>query len=69
LWPIREVSPKELKFLPKVYVGMVQPKDNINYPFWYYHHEPRETLIFDEFTNITIKNKKLHDGHLLLMNN
>ncbi len=59
LWPIGEVSPKELKFIPKVCVRMVQPKDNINYPFWYYQHEPKETLILDEFTNITIKNEKI----------
>jgi hypothetical protein len=26
LWPIGEVSPQELKFLPEVYVKMVQPK-------------------------------------------
>jgi hypothetical protein len=50
---------EELKFLPKVYVIMAQPKDNINYPFWYYQHEPRGTLIFDESIDITIKNKQI----------
>ncbi len=38
---------------------MAQPKDNINYPFWYYQHEPRGTLIFDESIDITIKNKQI----------
>ncbi len=38
---------------------MSQPEDNINYPFWYYQHEPRETLILDEFADIMIKNKKI----------
>jgi hypothetical protein len=49
----------ELKFLPKVYVIMAQPKNNINYPFWYYQHEPRGTLIFDEYVDITIKNQQI----------
>ncbi len=33
LWPIGEVSPKELKFLPEAYVGKVQVEENINYTF------------------------------------
>jgi hypothetical protein len=33
LWLVGEVSIKELKFLPKLYVGMVQPEKNIIYPF------------------------------------
>jgi hypothetical protein len=57
LWLVGEVSPKELKFLPKIYVGMAQLEDNINYPFWYYQDEPGETLILDEFVDITIINK------------
>jgi hypothetical protein len=32
LWHVGEVSPKELKFLPKIYVGMAQLEKNINYP-------------------------------------
>jgi predicted transport protein len=36
LWPVGEVSLEELKFLLKVYLGMAQPKNIINYPFWYY---------------------------------
>jgi hypothetical protein len=36
LWSIGEASPKELKFLPEVYVEMVQLDQNINYPFCYY---------------------------------
>jgi len=34
---------------------MAQFKKNINYPFWYYQHEPREMSILDESTNIMIK--------------
>jgi hypothetical protein len=61
LWPIAEVNLKELKFLPEVYVRMEQPKNDINYPFWYYQHEHEhgETLILDEFVDITTKNKKI----------
>jgi hypothetical protein len=33
LWHVRKVNLENLKFLPEIYVGMVQPKDNINYPF------------------------------------
>jgi hypothetical protein len=29
-------SLEELKFVLKIYVKMVQPENNINYPFWYY---------------------------------
>jgi hypothetical protein len=34
---------------------MAQLKKNINYPFWYYQHGPRELSILDESTNIMIK--------------
>ncbi len=33
LWLVGKISPEEFKFLPKIYVGMAQPKYNINYPF------------------------------------
>jgi hypothetical protein len=33
LWPIGEMSLEELKFLPKVYVGMVQLDENTNHFF------------------------------------
>ncbi len=56
---VGKISPKELKFLPKVYVGMAQRKDDINYPFWYYQHEHGKTLIIDESTDIMIKNKQI----------
>jgi hypothetical protein len=59
LWHVGKVRPEELKFLPKVCVGMAQPKDDINYPFWYYQHELGETLILDEFANIMIINKQI----------
>jgi hypothetical protein len=57
LWPIGEVSPKESKFLPEVYVGIAQLEDSNNYPLWYYQHEHGETLILDEFVDIMIRNK------------
>jgi hypothetical protein len=56
---IGNVSPKKLIFLLKVYVGMAQPNENINYPFWYYQHEHRKTLILDESTNAMIRNKQI----------
>ncbi len=40
LWSLGEINQKELKFLPKVYVGVVQPEENINYLSWYHKHEP-----------------------------
>ncbi len=46
---------------------MVQPKDDINYPFQYYQHEPRKTLNIDEFADITIKNKQI-TGWTLMAN-
>jgi len=56
---VGEITPQKLKFLPEIYVGMAQPKKYINYPFWYYQHEPRKTSILDEYTNVTIKNKQI----------
>jgi hypothetical protein len=32
LWHVGEVNLKELKFLPKVYVGMAQPNEIIMWP-------------------------------------
>jgi hypothetical protein len=53
------MSLKELKFLPKVYVGMVQLDENINHLFRYYSHEPGETLILDESIDMMIMNKQI----------
>jgi hypothetical protein len=47
------------KFLLEVYVRMVQPEENINYPSRYHQHELGKTLILDKSTNITIKNKQI----------
>jgi hypothetical protein len=33
LWFVGKVRREELKFLSEVYVGMVQPEKNTNYPF------------------------------------
>jgi hypothetical protein len=39
---------------------MAQPNENINYPLWYYQHEPKETIILDESIYITIKKQTDH---------
>jgi hypothetical protein len=36
LWPVGEINLEELKFLSKVYVGMEQLEENINYFSWYH---------------------------------
>jgi hypothetical protein len=59
LWPIGEISPEELKFLPEVYVKMAQPEENINYLLWYYQHECGKTLILEKSIDTTIKNKQI----------
>jgi hypothetical protein len=56
---LEKKSPEKLKLLLEVCVGMVQPKENINYPFWYYQREPGETLILDESIYITIRDKQI----------
>jgi hypothetical protein len=48
LWHVGKVSLEKLKFLLEIYVGMAQFEENINCHFWYYQHEPRQTLILDE---------------------
>jgi hypothetical protein len=52
LWPIGEVVLEKLHFLPKIDCGMIQMEEK-NYRL--YKHEPRETLIFDEIVDTTIK--------------
>jgi hypothetical protein len=39
LWPIGEVSPNDLKFLLKIFYGMLQPNKTFNYLVCSYHHE------------------------------
>jgi hypothetical protein len=58
LWPIGEVVLEELHFLPKINCGMILTEEKNDHPLHFYKHEQRETLIFDETANITIKNKK-----------
>ncbi len=38
---------------------MLQPKDKVEYPMYFYEHQPWEALILDEVVNITIKDKKI----------
>jgi hypothetical protein len=39
LWPIGEVSPNDLKFLLKIFYGMLQPNKTFNYLVCSSHHE------------------------------
>jgi hypothetical protein len=59
LWPIGEVVLEELYFLKEIDCGMLQPKDRVDYPVYFYEHQPRKALILDEATDITVKNKKI----------
>jgi hypothetical protein len=54
LWPIKEVALEELYFLKEIDYGMLQPKDKVDYPMYFYEHQPRKALILDEATNITV---------------
>ncbi len=56
LQPIGKVSLKELKFILEIYASMVQLEKNVNYSSQHHQHELGETLILDEFVDITIKN-------------
>jgi hypothetical protein len=58
LWPIGEVALEELYFLKEIDCGMLQPKDKIDYPVYFYEHQLKKALTLDEVANITIKDKK-----------
>ncbi len=53
---------KELYFLKEINYGMLQLKDKVDYPVYFYEHQPREALIFDEVANITVKIERLLVG-------
>jgi len=55
LWLVGEVVPKELYFLKEIDCGMLQPEDKVHYSMYFYEHQPRETLILDEATDIIVK--------------
>jgi hypothetical protein len=59
LWHVGEVVPKKLYFLKEIDCGMLQPKNKVDDSVYFYEHQPRETLILDEATNIIIKDKKI----------
>jgi hypothetical protein len=59
LWLVGEMAVKELYFLKEIDYGMVQPKEKIEYPIYFYKHQPREILILDEVVNKIIKDKKI----------
>ncbi len=50
---------EELYFLKEINYGMLQLKDKVDYPVYFYEHQPREALIFDEVANITVKDRKI----------
>jgi hypothetical protein len=56
---IGEVVLEDLHFLPKINCGMIHMEEKNDHPIHFYKHESRETLIFDETINITIKDKKI----------
>ncbi len=58
LWPMGEIMPKDLYFLKEIYCGMLQLEDKVDYPMYFYGHQPREVLILDEATNIIVKYTK-----------
>jgi hypothetical protein len=39
---------------------MLQPKDRIDCPTYFYEHQPKEALILDEVVDITVKDKKIN---------
>ncbi len=59
LWPVGEIVPKELYFKKKIDCGMLQPKNKVDDPVYFYEHQLGETLILDKATNIIIKDKKI----------
>ncbi len=46
---------EELYFLKEIDCGMLQLEDKVDYPVYFYEHQPRETLILDEAADIIIK--------------
>ncbi len=50
---------EELYFLKEIDCGMLQPKDRVDYFVYFYEHQPREVLILDETTDISVKDKKI----------
>jgi len=59
LWPIGKVALKELYFLKEIDYGMLQVEEKPKYLICFYKHQPREVLILDETTDVTIKDKKI----------
>jgi hypothetical protein len=38
---------------------MLQLENKIDYPMYFYEHQPRKALILDEAANIIVKDKKI----------
>jgi len=39
--------------------GMLQPKEKLKYPIYFYQHQSRKVLILDEVANMIFKDKKI----------
>ncbi len=48
-----------LYFLKEIDYGMLQLKEKVDYLVYFYEHQPREALIFDEVANIIVKDKRI----------
>jgi hypothetical protein len=59
LWHVGEMALEELYFLKEIDCGMLQLEEKPEYPVYFYKHQPKEVLILDETTNVTIKDKKI----------
>jgi hypothetical protein len=59
LWHVRKVALKELYLLKEIDYGMLQLEEKPKDPIYFYKHQPREVLIFDETIDVTIKDKKI----------
>ncbi len=59
LWPIGEITSEKLHFLKEINCGMLQPEDIVDYPVYFYEHQPGKVLILDEVVDIIVKNKKI----------
>jgi hypothetical protein len=58
------VALEELYFLKLINCGMFQLEEKPKYLVYFYKHQPKEVLILDETTNVTVKDKKIA-GHTI----
>jgi hypothetical protein len=53
------MAPKELYFLKENDFGMFQPKEELEYPIYFYKHQLGEVFILDEAIDVTIKDNNI----------